>query len=146
MDRVVEDTGFDLRRACLFFGEELKGLRRSSLAVDKITENRWCDLFAHFQKQPVLWEARRHLVEGLVDEPKFSADELITESHLGEEPTSWQRQVTAAMSTMAARGIEGDKLIGSVMGLAMGTLRGRVPAVRVLHVTRQLQARNNENG
>jgi len=146
VDRIVEDTGFDLHRACLFFGEELKGLRRSSLAADKITENRWCELFTQIQEQPVLWEARRQLVEGLVDEPKLSVEESIAKDDLGEEPSGWQTQVTEILTAVAARGLEADKLVNTVMGQAMSVLRGRVPAVRVVHVIRELQARKNDNG
>ena len=146
VDRVVEDTGFDLRRACLFFGEELKGLRRSSLAVDKITENRWCELVEHIQNQPVLWEARRQLVEGLVDEPKLSVGELIAKDNLGEEPSGWQAEVTDVLNTATARGLEESKLVGAVMGQVMSALRGRVPALRVVHVIQELQARKNDHG
>jgi glutamyl-tRNA(Gln) amidotransferase subunit E len=146
VDRVVADTGFDLRRACLFFGEELKGLRRSSLAVDKITEKRWCELFEHFQAHPVLWEARRHLVEGMVDEPKLRVAELIARDSLGEEPVGWQAEVAAALRTASDQGLGEDKLVDTVMGQNMSSLRGRVPAVRVIQVIQKLQARNNENG
>jgi glutamyl-tRNA(Gln) amidotransferase subunit E len=146
VDRVVEETGFDLRRACLFFGEELKGLRRSDLAVDKITESRWCALFEQMRQLPVLWEARRQLVEGLVDEPKLSVEELIAKDHLGEEPSGWQTQVNEALSAATARGLEENKLFDTVMGQAMSVLRGRVPAVRVVHVIHELQARKNDNG
>ena len=146
VDRVVEETGFDLRRACLFFGEELKGLRRSDLAVDKITESRWRALFEQMRQLPVLWEARRQLVEGLVDEPKLSVEELIAKDHLGEEPSGWQTKVNEALSAATARGLEENKLFDTVMGQAMSVLRGRVPAVRVVHVIHELQARKNDNG
>jgi Glu-tRNA(Gln) amidotransferase subunit E-like FAD-binding protein len=146
VDRVVADTGFDVHRACLFFGEELRGLRRSSLAVDKITEKRWCELFEHFQANPVLWEARRHLVEGLVDEPKLCVGELLVRDSLGEEPIGWQAEVAGALRTASDRGLGEDKLIDTVMGQTMLSLRGRVPAIRVIQVIRELQARNNKNG
>jgi len=146
VDHIVEDTGFDLRRACLFFGEELKGLRRSSLAVDKITENRWRELFEHIQKRPVLWEARRHLVEGLVDEPKLSVEALIAKDHLGEAPEGWRDEVAEALRVATDRGLEDSRLIDTVMGRSMCALRGRVPAVRVVHEIHELQTRKNENG
>ena len=146
VDRVTEESGFDLRRACLFFGEEVKGLRRSGLAVDKITESRWCELFRHIQQQPVLWEARRHLVEGLVDEPKSSVEDLLAASHLGEEPSGWQAEIPAALRSASERGLEGSQLVDTVMGRMMSTLRGRVPAVRVVDVIHELQTSSDIDG
>ena len=140
VDRVVEDTGFDVRRACLFFGEEIKGLRRSSLAVDKITEKRWCELFEQFQAKPVLWEARRQLVEGMVDEPKLPLEELLALHHFGEEPGGWQGKVADTLRAAVDRGLDGGKLFDTVMGATMSALRGRVPAARVIQVMRELQA------
>ena len=94
----------------------------------------------------MLWEARRQLVEGLVDEPKLSVEELIAKDHLGAEPSDWQTKVNEALTTAVARGLGEDKLFDTVMGLSMPTLRGRVPAVRVVHEIQELQARNSENG
>ena len=76
----------------------------------------------------------------------MSVEELIAKDHLGEEPSGWQTQVNEALSAATARGLEENKLFDTVMGQAMSVLRGRVPAVRVVHVIRELQARKNDNG
>ena len=62
------------------------------------------------------------------------------------KPSSWQTQVNEALSAATARGLEENKLFDTVMGQAMSVLRGRVPAVRVVHVIHELQARKNDNG
>ncbi len=145
VDRVVEGAAFDLRRACLFFGEEIKGLRRSGLAVDKITENRWSELFEHIRDRPVLWEARRRLVEGLVDEPRSPVEELLAANHLGEEPAGWQAEVAEQLTAAADRGLEAHQLLDTVMGRVMSTLRGRVAAAKVVQEIHRLQVRKKED-
>ncbi len=128
VDRVVED-GTDVRRACLFFGEELKALRRKGTDVDSVTEQRWCQLFHRCRERPVLWEARRQLAEQLAVEDG-SVDEIV-DGH-GVAPEGWRQAWTdAARQQGADGGMTPEQRYRHLMGQAMRQLRGRVPGAEV---------------
>jgi glutamyl-tRNA(Gln) amidotransferase subunit E len=132
VDLVVEECGADLRRACFFFGERIKGLRRAGVPVDAVPDSGWCDLFHLFGRHPATWHAWRDLVEWLADNP--SAD-FLSEAELagfGHSPEGWRD--TVAHLTGKALPVDDDKLASHqryMMGLAMDELRGRVPASEV---------------
>ena len=130
VDHVVEDCGADLRRACIFFGEELKGLRRAGIAVDQISDERWCELFRLVSDQPVLWEARQTLVKELAEHPSDTVARLIEKLELAKEPADWS--VTLSAETQAApEDLEPEARHRHLMGRMMYQLRGRVPAKTV---------------
>jgi glutamyl-tRNA(Gln) amidotransferase subunit E len=144
VDRMVEECGANLRRAALFFGEELKGLRRSGVAVDGITAEWWCELFAQIEKQPVLWEIRRHLVERFSQQPESPVEELISAARLGNEPGGWREGLGPKIEEALATGLEGAALERHAMGRAMHRLRGRVPAAEVAREVSHLLAAPSE--
>ncbi len=131
VDRVVRDGGADIRRACLFFGEEIKGWRRAGIAVDKVSEESWCALFRCFHQQPTLWEARSELVRQLAEDPELDLDHLT--AAYASEPEGWRdswRQ-TAQEKRPPEDKDQRQALWRELMGRAMTELRGRVPATQV---------------
>ena len=132
VDRVVADCGAELKRACFFFGEELKGLRRAGVAVDAVTEEGWCELFRNVGDRPVLWEARKELVRRIAAEPERRVEKIVAEAGLGREPRGWRDQwATAQLGNLACVGSTPKSRWRHLMGRAMEELRGRVPAVKV---------------
>lgn len=133
VDAAVELSGADLRRACFFFGERLKGLRRAGVAVDEISDERWCELFAVFDSHPVAWEAWRSLVERLVDHPDIDLQNLVEEMGLGRAPDGWRGRVAGLAAELRPVHPDGseDQWTRFLMGRAMSELRGRVPSTEV---------------
>ena len=81
-----------------------------------------------------------------MDEPKSSVEALIAVDRLGEETPGWQAEVSASVRSASRQGLLDTQLLDAVMGQMMSTLRGRVPAARVVEVIHELQTRNKENG
>ncbi len=129
VDLVTGRCGADLRRACFFFGERVKSLRRRGLAVDGVSDAGWCDLFGLFTAHPVTWEAWCDLTEWLVRRP--GAD-LAADAHgagFGTAPSGWRQRVAALADLpqpVPAR--DPGTRFRYLMGLAMDELRGKVPA------------------
>jgi len=131
VDLVAGNCGADLRRACFFFGEEIKGLRRAGIAVDQITDSRWCELFRLCAAQPVLWEARQMVVEEMAKRSEDSVQELVESLALGIAPADWLQSLEVAVS-QDAEGLELEARRRFLMGTMMYQLRGRVPAGDIL--------------
>jgi glutamyl-tRNA(Gln) amidotransferase subunit E len=132
VDDVVERAGADLRTACFFFGERLKGLGRRGVAVGSVGAGRWRELFALANERPVLWEAWTRLVRAIAADPALSVDDIVRREGLGAEPPAWQESLGPAI-TAAVRDAKGngDRARRLVMGRLMEQLRGSVPASRV---------------
>jgi glutamyl-tRNA(Gln) amidotransferase subunit E len=132
VDLVVAETGADLRRACFFFGERVKGLRRAGLAVDTVADEAWCDLFDLFGRYPTTWQAWRDLVEWLVADPPTSFLQEAGVAGFGSPPDGWRetvaKQVEASSDVVDQASPAGRRCL---MGRAMDELRGRVPAAEV---------------
>jgi len=139
VDLVVAECDADLRRACFFFGERLKGLRRDGLAVDEVADSAWCDFFSLCGVRPVIWESWRDLVEWLVIHPDGDIFVDAAMAGFGIEPKDW-RDTVAAMVASAASHDDGDEggRFRWLMGVVMNELRGRVPAARVAAELRAL--------
>jgi Glu-tRNA(Gln) amidotransferase subunit E-like FAD-binding protein len=129
---VVEECGADLRRACFFFGERVKGLRRTGVAVDAVPDEGWCDLFHLFGRHPATWHAWRDLVDWLAANPTADIQSEAEIAGFGHPPEGW-RETVAGLAGNAQ--LDDDEKRPShqryVMGLAMDELRGRVPAADV---------------
>jgi len=129
VDLVVEECAADLRRACFFFGERAKGLRREGVPVDTVPDAGWCDLFQLFSRYPATWHAWRDLVDWLAANPTADLQTETEVAGFGHPPEDWQDTVADLAGDTAPIG--DDKRLGHqryVMGLAMDELRGRVPA------------------
>jgi glutamyl-tRNA(Gln) amidotransferase subunit E len=129
VDLVVEECGTDLRRACFFFGERVKGLRRAGVAVDTVSDAGWCDLFHIFGRYPATWHAWRDLVDWLATNP---ASDFLSEAEVagfGHPPEDWHDMVADLAGDRLP--IDDENRLSHqryLMGLAMDKLRGRVPA------------------
>ncbi len=129
VDRVVEEVGQEaLRRACFFFGERLKGLRRDGVAVDAVSVERWCELFRAAAESPVLWEAWKELAVLVSREPERPVAEIIREAGLGHEPAGWSERLAELARSERPDGEGGQRRL---LGLGMDELRGKVGATRV---------------
>ncbi len=131
VDRVVASCGADLKRTAIFFGEELKGLRRAGVDVDSVTVDRWCELFRLFGERPVSWEARRELTVRLADQEDAVAEAV------ADEADGWRaRWAATALRERQNSEMTAEQQFRHLMGRAMGELRGRIPGARVAAVLR----------
>ncbi len=129
VDRVVDDCGADLRSACFFFGERLKGLRRAGVKVDGIPEQRWCEFFRLVRSRVALREAWQLIVTRMAGSPDISVEAIVVKEHLGSAPDDWQEIVRACAAQARTDAYDGDgsRQARLATGLAMRRLRGRVP-------------------
>ena len=138
VDKVVSECGAPVRRACELFGERLKGLRRAGVPVDAIPDQRWCEFFTEAGRGAVIWQAWDVVVRAMAERPDAPVAALIAERRLGCAPDDWG--LTAAAAVAAAEGRAhrpGSDLVARLaLGIAMGELRGRVPALRVADAIR----------
>jgi len=133
VDLVVAECDADLRRACFFFGERIKALRREGLAVETVADEAWCDLFSLCGVRPVIWEAWRDLVEWLVDHPGGDVFLEAAMAGFGIEPKDWRESVAIAVEGSTPDGSDdgSGRRFRILMGEIMDELRGRVPAAQV---------------
>jgi glutamyl-tRNA(Gln) amidotransferase subunit E len=143
VDLVVEKCDADLRRACFFFGEKLKGFRRRGIAVDAITPERWCEFFKIVAERPALWEAGKQLVTFMADTPGDSADKSLKKAGLDNNPSGWKKLVDETVQTCQPdHPVDTPgKLHRFYMGQVMSKLRGKVAAIEVSRVlTKKLKS------
>ncbi len=133
VDRVVASCGGELRAACFFFGERLKGLRRAGVPVATVPEDHWCDLFQAMKTRPQLREAWEIIVRKMASATSMSVAEILAADRLGEAPVDWQdlvrRQTEAALREL--RDGDRERLRRLAMGKCMKILRGKVAAREV---------------
>jgi hypothetical protein len=157
VDQVVASAGADLRTAGYFFGERLKGLRRTGVPVDLISPERWCEFFRTMEERPALWGAWKRLVRrmaataaapgksvasgasatsGTNVAPGTAVSDIVSAEGLSEAPPGWPDLIADVLKA-AARDVYGDdpeRLERLAMGRCMQVLRGRVPAADVASV------------
>jgi glutamyl-tRNA(Gln) amidotransferase subunit E len=132
VDLVVDECGADLRRACFFFGERVKGLRRAGIAVDAIPDSGWCDLFHLFGRYPATWQAWQDLVEWLAANPETDFQAEAELAGFGHPPGGWRDTVVDVIGDKSTTAEDTRSTHQRFfMGLAMDELRGRVPATEV---------------
>ena len=144
VDQILLETETPLRQAALFLGERVKGLRRAGVDVDHISPAQWVELFSLFSERPVLWQAWSRLVRLLAARPDVKPRVLLDEDGLSESPDNWPDLVHRAWDQArlsAYRPNDRQRVLRRAIGLAMGALRGRVDANKVMAV---LQARSEE--
>ncbi len=146
VDAVVKAASADLKHACFFFGERIKGLRRSGVAVDAIDTFGWIDLFALADRDPVLWEAADELVRWMAENPGYSVEVHVTNSGFGMEPDNWRDRIAGwvAESTLDHPDGSDDQRVRFLLGTAMNELRGRVRAVKVEEAIRTEMGAKND--
>jgi glutamyl-tRNA(Gln) amidotransferase subunit E len=129
VDRVVGEAGADLRFAAFFFGERLKGLRRAGVAVDRIPDGTWVELFRAFAERPVRREAWGVLVRRLAADGG-SVGVLLRELGLEGEPAGWRAMLLRWVEAAEREAHDRDpgRVFRHAAGRVMDALRGRVPA------------------
>jgi Glu-tRNA(Gln) amidotransferase subunit E-like FAD-binding protein len=140
VDRVVERSGGELRQVCFFFGERLKGLRRAGVAVDDISDDRWCELFSLMQERPVLWQAWTSLVRQMSTRPDWPVEQLAKAHDLGTEPKGWREMLPDVLRVLRARAYDPadpERLARYALGRVMRDWRGRVDARAVSAALRE---------
>jgi glutamyl-tRNA(Gln) amidotransferase subunit E len=133
VDAVVEAGAADLRRACFFFGERFKGLRRAGVAVDAVPVDGWIDFFNLVKALPVTWEARDELATWLAENPSHPIEAYARDFGFGHAPDGWREAVADLVENRRLDHPDGsaDQHRRFLLGLAMAGLRGRVPATEV---------------
>jgi glutamyl-tRNA(Gln) amidotransferase subunit E len=131
VDLVVENCGSDLAWTCYFFGERLKGLRRSGVPVDRISDKSWLALFNSFSRQPALRDAWKEIVSDLAESP--DVDTVLADLGLNRRFDDLPDSVRSAIETEPFQqpSCDNGQLERFLMGCLMSGLRGRVPAVEV---------------
>jgi glutamyl-tRNA(Gln) amidotransferase subunit E len=138
VDLVAARCGTPVREACFFFGEKIKGLRRSGVDVDGITDRAWCEFFELTSANQAIMEAWKRIVEEMAREPEQTPGEIIAEMGLGTPPEAWSNGLNNIVETRKPDHPDGsaDQRFRFFMGVAMDELRGRVRAVEVASVLR----------
>ena len=134
VDRLAKETGAAVRDVAFLFGERLKGLRRASVPVDAVPEERWAELLRAFVAMPVLKQAWEPVVLALCAEPARSVPEILAGQGLGAEPPAWRGGVPAALAAAREKAYrKDDAVLVTKLALAalMPGLLGRVPATVV---------------
>ena len=133
VDTVVSEAGADLRRACFFFGERLKGLRRNGVAVQAVPPERWVELFLLARERPILWEHWAHLVRRMAAQPAKGVADLVAAEGLGRAPEGWRDGLSAAWRAAQAESHDGsrERVARHLLGKLLVGLRGKVPVADV---------------
>ncbi len=144
VDRVVDEAGADLRRACFLFGEGLKGLKRRGVPVDAIGPERWIEFFEALRDRPTWWEDWQRLVTRMSAAPDRRIEEHARELQWTAEPTGWRETVREAVERHSPEhDLTPEGRFRFYTGQIMVALRGRVPARQV---AAELRAALDSNG
>jgi glutamyl-tRNA(Gln) amidotransferase subunit E len=146
VDAVVGSGTVECRRACFFFGERLKGLRRAGVAVDGVSVERWIDFFSAVAEKPVLWQAADELVRWMAENPAHGVETFVRDCRLGREPDGWRGRVEDIAGAVEPDHPDGsaDQRVRFLLGRAMNELRGRVPAAEVEREIRRALGANHD--
>ncbi|MBU0755322.1 MAG: hypothetical protein KJ645_09290, partial [Planctomycetes bacterium] len=141
VDLVVRQSAADIRQACFFFGEKIKGLRRDGVSVDKIRDEQWCEFFRLVKEKPVLMDAWKPLVKRMALHTEDGLEEFIREKGLGDSPERWREQAmetvrTAKFEPLCSGRDTADPRTRFLMGRIMNELRGQVQAEDVASILR----------
>ncbi|MBI4916928.1 MAG: Glu-tRNA(Gln) amidotransferase subunit GatE [Acidobacteria bacterium] len=138
VDRLVAEAGAELRLACFFVGERLKGLRRKGVAVGAVPPGRWVELFRLAAERPALLDACDALVRLMAGRPDEGVAALVAEASLGEAPAGWRAALHAVVddARAGARSRSPEARERLAAGRAMAGLRGKVPATEVVAAVR----------
>lgn len=133
VDQVVKEAGADLRRACFFFGERLKGMRRAGVPVQAVPAERWVEWFRLCGARPVLWENWGRMVRRMAASPAIAVTAIVAEERLGAPPPEWRRTVPSLLAVVRAEAHDDDRgrLARLLLGRALAGLRGRVSVTDV---------------
>jgi glutamyl-tRNA(Gln) amidotransferase subunit E len=142
VDFVVDNCGSDLAWACYFFGERLKGLRRSGVPVDRVSDENWLALCNNFNRQPALRDAWKEIVSRLAESQDLET--VLTDLGLNNRVDGFRECVRSTIQTEPFEPLAHDdsQQTRFLMGRLMSGLRGLVPAVEVAAaLSSELEAR-----
>jgi glutamyl-tRNA(Gln) amidotransferase subunit E len=130
VDRVVDACGGELRFACFLFGERLVGLRRSGVQVERISAERWCELFRTLSGRPVLKQASLRLVREMAAAPDASVEAILARLGLNTAPADWRDRLRPALAAAVDAAYDGapGRIYRLALARLMPGLRGLVPA------------------
>ncbi|MFH1132099.1 MAG: Glu-tRNA(Gln) amidotransferase subunit GatE [Pseudomonadota bacterium] len=129
VDRVVEKDEADLRQACFFFGERLKGIRRKGVPVQNITAECWSNFFRELGKKEVLWEVWQQLVVMMANAPKKKLNQIIDENSFAKAPMDLAKTIGELVKgSKPDHSVSEQGYFQFYMGKVMQKLRGKVPA------------------
>ena len=133
MEKVVSEAGADLRQAGFFFGERMKGLRRRGVAVDRVSPERWVELFRAFAARPVLFDAWQALAGEVAAQPEIPVSVVLQRAGLDGSLPDWTDRLARRLAESVADYYGGDaeRWRRFALGRALGDLRGRVPVEEV---------------
>jgi glutamyl-tRNA(Gln) amidotransferase subunit E len=140
VDLVVREAQADVKRACFFFGEQLKGLRRKRIGVDTIRDAKWCELFDTLHNTPVLYEVLTTLVSEVARHKERHVVDLVQQQGFGSSPDGWREELRELVSACHLDHPDGtwQQRQRFLMGVALKQLRGRVLARDVAQTLRDL--------
>jgi glutamyl-tRNA(Gln) amidotransferase subunit E len=146
VDAVVDSGSAELRRACFFFGERFKGLRRAGVAVDQVPVDGWIELFNLIGRLPVIWEARDDLATWMAENPEHEVETYVHDFGLGRAPEDWRDRIPSLIAGHDLDHPDGsaDQRLRFLLGLAMTGLRGKVPAIEVETAIRSEMGAKND--
>jgi len=131
-----------LRRACRLVGESFKAWRRARIPVDRISDDRWVELFGALETRPALRDCARELVVALAADPVLSLEAAIAAQVPDAAPADWRgalRDAVAARTGERAR-LGDEARLRHHVGRGMDDLRGRVHGREVARVVGDLLA------
>ena len=133
VDRVVFESGADLRQACFLFGERWVGWKRSGIEVGRILGETWCAFFQAIARQPVLFEARDILIKRMAEAPGESLALILEKCGFDEDAGNWRATLLQRVAEAAQAAFRKDpELVRRLaMGRLMSGLLGKVPAREV---------------
>jgi glutamyl-tRNA(Gln) amidotransferase subunit E len=133
VDTVVAKTDTSLRRACFFFGQQYKALKRRGIDVAQISVEQWVDFFSLAASNPLAWEDRVNLITELASSPQSDVQTIAQELEIGNPPADWQiRAVKKAQDDYTVYPDDSAaRRMRFALGRAMTHLRGKVPVEEV---------------
>jgi glutamyl-tRNA(Gln) amidotransferase subunit E len=132
VDKVVQECQADLRQACYFFGERIKGLARKEQRVKDISIEQWCDFFKATALRPAIAEAWQQITLQVAESPHIPMRQVL--ENLGLINTSgnsgWQLTMLQILQNSRPTYDDGswERRFRFYMGQIMKELRGKVPA------------------
>jgi glutamyl-tRNA(Gln) amidotransferase subunit E len=142
VDLVVEQSGSDLAWTCYFFGERLKGLRRSGVRLERISDESWLALFDRFGRQPALREAWKQIVSDLAESNDVDAVLAGLELDRGLDDLPGSVRLTLDTEPFQQPAYDNGQQNRFLMGRLMSGLRGVIPGADVASaLSSELEAR-----
>ncbi|MCG3194955.1 MAG: Aspartyl/glutamyl-tRNA(Asn/Gln) amidotransferase subunit B [Thermoanaerobaculia bacterium] len=129
-------AGANERDAGFFVGEKLKFLKRKGVPVEAVPHERWVEMFRFFSQKPVLKEAWERIARETGRRPLDPLEATLSDLGLGDPPPAWRDSLLGVVAGAHTTGHDSSpgRLLRHATGLAMRSLRGKVPARDVIAI------------